>query len=149
MLIKATDNRAHIDHADRFRQPLLFEGMTIDKMYPTDIDAMTEYHDRLFIFMEVKYGDTPISYGQTTALERTANALQETDRDALVFICRHNVVDRTKPVMLKNTIVTDVYFKRNWYTPDSEITAGELWKTVMEWAFAKEKKNPTTEMPWG
>ena len=149
MRIKLTDNRAHIDHADRFKQPLLFEDMTIGKMYPTDIDAMTEYHDRLFIFMEVKYADTQASYGQITALERMANALQETDRDLIVFICRHEIEDRTKPVLLKDTVVTDAYFKHTWYVSDGQLTMGEVWKQCMEWAMAKEKGNPKAEMPWG
>ena len=150
MRIKANeDSKIHIDFADRFKQPLLFEGMNIGKMYPTDIDAMTEYHDRLFIFIEVKYENTPTNYGQLTALKRMANALQETGRDAFVFICRHNVQDRSNPVMLKDTVVTDAYFKGIWYDPDSEITAGEVWRTVMEWAIAKEKGSPETETPWG
>jgi len=150
MQIKATeDSKIHIDFADRFRQPLLFEGMNIGKMYPTDIDAMTEYHDRLFIFMEVKYGDTPTNYGQLTALERTANALQETGRDAIVLICRHSVEDRTKPVLLKDTIVSNIYFKGEWYDADMPMTAGDTWKIIMAWGMDKEKGNPTTEMPWG
>ena len=148
MRIKITDDRAHIDHADRFKQPLLFEGLTIGKMYPTDIDAMTEYHDRLFIFMEVKYEDTPISYGQQTALERIANAIQDTGRDAVVFICRHSVEDRTKPVMLRDTITTDAYFKRHWYTSEGIIT-DEAWRTVMDWGINKEKGIPVTDTPWG
>ena len=147
MIIKATDNRAHIDHADRFKQPLLFEGLTIGKMYPTDIDAMTEYHDRLFIFMEVKYEDTPISYGQITALERTANALQETGRDAIVFICRHSIEDKTKPIMLKDTITTKAYFKGHWYTSDG-ITTEEAWKTVMNWGMDKERGVLVADTPW-
>ena len=139
MQIKATeDSKIHIDFADRFRQPLLFEGMNIGKMYPTDIDAMTEYHDRLFIFMEVKYGDTPTNYGQFTALERTASALQETGRDAIVLICRHSVEDRTKPVLLKDTIVTNAFYKGEWYDADTPMTAGDTWKNLMNWAIRKE-----------
>ena len=150
MIIKATeDSKIHIDFADRFRQPLLFEGMNIGKMYPTDIDAMTEYHDRLYIFMEVKYEDTPTNYGQLTALQRTANALQETGRDAIVLICRHSVEDRTKPVLLKDTIVSNIYFKGEWYDADMPMTAGDVWKVIMTWGMDKEKGNPTTEMPWG
>lgn len=149
MEIKPNNDRAHIDFADRFKQPILFEGLTIGKMYPTDIDAMTEYHNRLFIFMEVKYENTALGYGQQTALERLADAIQSTGKDALVLVCRHTVEDRTKPVMLRDTLVTSAYFKGAWYVSLEGVLTDKVWRDAMQWAMDKEEGIPTRDLPWG
>ena len=89
-----------------------------------------------------------MSYGQQTALERITNAIQSTNRDAIVLVCRHNIEDRTKPVMLKDTVVDRVYFKKRWYVAD-EATTDEVWRMVMNWGMDKEKGIPVTDTPWG
>lgn len=130
---------AEVLYTDRFKQPLLFEGMAFNKIYPTDIDAITEYHNRLFIIMEVKGDSVPISYGQITALTRMIDALEETHKDAFLFICRHQVNDPSEPIYLKDTIVTDFYYKKEWRKA-SGLTAGQVWLNVMQWAYEKERR---------
>ena len=126
-----------VKYEERFKQPLLFEGMTFDKIYPTDIDAITEYHNHFFIIMEVKGEGVPLSYGQLTALQRIVDALQDAKKDAVLFVCRHNVEDRTKPVLLRDTIVSEAYYNRQWYKIQPK-TAGEVWFYAMERARRKE-----------
>ena len=133
------ENRGIIQYQDRFNQPLLFQGMIYDKICPTDIDAITEYHNRFFIVMEVKYRDAPLSYGQETALQRMVDAIQESKRTAVLFICRHDISDRTRPILLKDTILTDAYYDKQWYKPKAK-TAGEAWIYAMRWAKSREDR---------
>ena len=137
MEIKATDI-ARVQYEDRFKQPILFEGMTCGKIYPTDIDAITEYHDRLYIIMEVKREGVPLNCGQTTALMRMVDVVQQTGRTGVLFICRHNIEDSSQPIFLKDTIVTEVYYKGQWeeLTPR---TALDAWEYAIENEKRKER----------
>ena len=127
------ENRGRIQYEERFKQPLLFEGMTFNKVCPTDIDAFTEYHDRFFIIFEVKRNDAQLSYGQKTALVRIVDAIQESGRNAVLYICRHNIGDCSKPVFLKNTIISEAYYCKQWYIIKPK-TALEVWNYAMQWA---------------
>ena len=53
-----------VQNYERFRQPLLFDGLQKGKIYPTDIDAVLEYKDILWIIVEVKHKGVPITCGQ-------------------------------------------------------------------------------------
>ena len=128
---------AEVQYPDRFNQPLLFEGMVFNKIYPTDIDAITEYHNRLFIIMEVKGEGVPLCFGQITALTRMIDALQDANKEAILFICRHQVKDISQPIILKDTIVSEVYWKRQWYKIKPK-TAGQAWFYALCYARKKE-----------
>lgn len=138
MKFKATDV-ARIQNEDRFKQPLLFDGMCVGKMYPTDIDAITEYHNWFFIIMEVKGRDVPLNYGQTTALQRLVDTIETAGKVAVLYICRHDVEDDTKPIFLRDTVITEAYYDRVWHTIPP-ITAGEEWLDDMKWAMNEESE---------
>ena len=138
MKFKATDV-ARIQNEERFKQPLLFDGMCIGKMYPTDIDAITEYHNWFFIIMEVKGEGVPLNYGQTTALQRLVDTIEEANKVAVLYICRHNVSDSTKPIFLKDTMVTEAYYGGQWHNV-IPLTAGEEWHSAMDWAMEEERE---------
>ena len=137
MKFKLTDI-ARVQNEERFKQPLLFDGMNVGKMYPTDIDAFTEYHDWFFITMEVKGAGVPLNYGQTTALERLTDTILKANKTSILFICRHNVTDSTRPIFLKDTTVTEIYYCGVWYTV-SPRSALEAYQYAMDWAQAIEK----------
>lgn len=130
---------AEVQYADRFRQLLLFEGMAFNNIYPTDIDAITEYHNRLFIVMEVKGEGVQLPYGQKTALTRMVDALQGPEKDAVLFVCRHNVADNKQPVVLKDTTVEEAYWKGKWYKIKKK-TAGEAWLYALRHSKKEEKE---------
>ena len=138
MRFKLTDI-ARVQYEDRFKQPILFDGMNVGKMYPTDIDAITEYHNWFFIIMEVKGEGVPLNQGQTTALQRLVDTIEDADRVAVLYICRHSVEDRTKPIFLKDTMITEAYYGREWHNV-IPTTAGEQWRFVMDWAMNEEKE---------
>lgn len=133
------ENRGIIQYQDRFNQPLLFQDMTFDRICPTDIDAFTEYHNWFFIIMEVKYQDATMSYGQSTALQRLVDAIQESNRTGILFVCRHQVSDRSKPILLKETMVTDAYYEKQWRRLQPRKTQ-DAWNYAMAWAKNKENR---------
>ena len=133
------ENRSQIQYIDCFKQPLLFEGMLVNKIYPTDIDAFTEYHNKLFIVMEVKGENVPLNYGQSTCLCRIVDALADAGKTAILYICRHTVKDKTQPIYLKDTIVTKAYYKGCWYDVKSK-KAIELWTDTINLAKRLEEQ---------
>ena len=58
-------------YAQRLRD---FTGLRYGKCTPTDIDGFLEFDDRLFVFIEAKFGASPLSYGQRLALGRLCDA---------------------------------------------------------------------------
>lgn len=138
MLFKAKDI-ARVQYEDRFKQPLLFDGMTFDKIYPTDIDAITEYHNWFFVIMEVKGEGAPLTHGQTTALVRLTDTIEQSGKTAILFICRHHVEDKSKPIFLKDTEVTEAYYHGQWETLSSR-SALDAWEYAMHWAKRKEER---------
>lgn len=133
------ENRSKIQYIDRFKQPLLFEGMLFNKIYPTDIDAFTEYHNKVFIVMEVKGENVPLNYGQSTCLCRIVDAIADAGKSAILYICRHTVEDKTQPIYLKDTIVTEAYYKGRWYKVKSK-KAVDVWTNTINWAKQLEEQ---------
>ena len=137
MKFKLTDI-ARVQNEKRFKQPILFDGMNLGKMYPTDIDAFTEYHNWFFMIMEVKGEGVPLNYGQTTALIRLTDTICKADKTAVLFICRHSVENTSQPIFLKDTTVTEVYYCGQWYTL-SPRSASEAYMYAMDWARRHER----------
>ena len=143
--IKLTDI-ARVQSMERFKQPILFDGLTCNRIYPTDIDAVMEYHDWFFMFMEVKVDGVELNRGQTTALVRMVNAIRDSGKTAVLFICRHNV-DKDKSIFLKDTVVSEAYYEGGWYdlTPR---TMQEIWDYAMDWAQRKEQNSNDSVYPF-
>lgn len=133
------ENRSKIQYAERFKQPLLFEGMVFDKIYPTDIDAFTEYHNRVFIIMEVKGEGVPLNYGQSTCLCRIVDTIAKAGKYAVLYVCRHTIADRRQPIYLKDTIVTEAYYQGRWYEIKPK-RAIDVWEGTMQWARRMEEQ---------
>ena len=128
---------ARIQYEDRVKQPLLFEGLTFDRIYPTDIDAIPEYHNWFFIIMEVKREGVPLNTGQTTALQRLTDTIYESGKSAVLFICRHDV-DTSSPIFLKDTMISEIYYEGMWHDVTPR-TADVAWHAAMNWAKNKEE----------
>lgn len=137
----ADENRGKVQHDARFKQPVLFDGMTFNRISPTDIDAITEYHDRFFFIVELKYLDEQMSEGQSLCLKRLIDAIEQSSnsRDAILVVGRHGVSDTSQAVMLKDAYVKKVYWKGEWHNVTRKVTVGEAWSESMNWAKDKEQ----------
>lgn len=75
-------------HAQQIRD---FSGLRYGKITPTDIDAFLEFGDRLFVFVEGKFGEARPPYGQMLAIAKLVDAIHQPPRRyAVAFIASHN-----------------------------------------------------------
>src|SRR3990167_1813816 len=63
-----------------------FSGLLYGKICPADIDGFIDFGDKIFIFIEGKYGTAPLPYGQRLALSRLADAAASPIRKCLIII---------------------------------------------------------------
>ena len=70
-----------------------FSGLRYGPCTPTDIDALLELDDEVFIFIEAKYKDTTMSKGQRLALERMTDAIAHDGRHAIALVVSHGDED--------------------------------------------------------
>lgn len=67
-----------------------FRGLRFGKITPTDIDGFLDFGDRLFVFVESKFGGSVMPYGQRLALQRLCDSCHVPPRrHAIVLIAAH------------------------------------------------------------
>jgi hypothetical protein len=109
--------RGNIKHKARAQQINSFSGLLRRRnITPTDIDGLIDYNGKAFIILEGKYGDAEIPKGQRMALEHLANAMIDGNKQVTVIVFRHNINDVNEDVKVSEQSVTQVYFKRKWFT---------------------------------
>ena len=130
---------------ERAKQVIDFEGLTYEKLHPTDIDAVLEFDNEYLILVETKienFGGMPrIPLGQELAYHRIADAWAETKKGAFVVYTTHN----TKPdetIYLKDTLVRWVYnasSKHNTYYENGELQPLKDWLKNLNFIWDCEK----------
>lgn len=109
--------RGNIKHKARAQQINSFSGLLRRRnITPTDIDGLIDYNGKAFIILEGKYSDAEIPKGQRMALEHLANAMVDGNKQVTVIVFRHNINDVNEDVKVSEQSVTEVYFKRKWFT---------------------------------
>ena len=104
-----------IFNRERARQLYDFEGLNVGSILPTDLDGLIEYHDEAYILYEFKYKGTDMPTGQRIAIERMVNDLCKSGKQAVAFLCRHEVKNPDEDVLAKDAIVTSVYWNGTWF----------------------------------
>ncbi len=67
-----------------------FSGLRWGAISPTDVDALLEFSNRLFIIVETKYKNSPIPRGQLLALERVCDAINDPpNKHCLILLTSH------------------------------------------------------------
>lgn len=101
-----------------FKQKIAdFSGLRFGKITPTDLDAFMDFGNRLFVFVEAKYGSSQLPYGQQLALERLCDACNEPPiRYAVAFIVSHK---SEGDIDFANTTVTKYRWNGKWIKPTS------------------------------
>ena len=97
-----------------FVQPLHFEGVQFNTannaITPTDIDAVLEFRDKLFILIEVKKRGAEMGAGQRFAYERICKAIDANQgKTCVAFFCWHDV-EKPKPVMLRDLYIKSFFW---------------------------------------
>lgn len=104
------ENRGLIQYRERAKQLIQWGSVRLPKnITPSDIDGLIEYHDKIFIFYEVKGEGVDMPRGQEVALKRTVDALSEARKYAILFVCEHGVPNPEDDIDGADTIVRSVY----------------------------------------
>lgn len=114
-MTNANKSRGVIRFRDRKRQILSFENLRWGNITPTDIDGFIEYHNRLTILIEVKYGNAVPSYGQKLAITRTVDDIEKSGKKCIAFFCWHNVDDPYQDIIAAKTQVRYAYTGGKWH----------------------------------
>jgi len=119
------NKRGIINDRDRARQIKSYENIRYGKITPTDIDGCIEYHNKAYIIIEGKYGDTELRGGQKLALERLTDDLEKTNKKILLIFFNHHVKNCNEDIKVAEQQVT--LYRRNgrWNNPN-QITVKEL-----------------------
>lgn len=101
------------------------------------MDACYEYHDKGYLFVEVKYKCKRVPDGQRIFLERITKRLALTDVKAVAIIVDHEVEDPKEIVDLYDCKVRKIFWghKGDWSLPKKPCTAGEFiqsYQTLLE-----------------
>ena len=105
-----------------------YSGLLYGKITPTDIDGFLDFGNKVFVFLEVKYGDTTMATGQRLALERLSDACQEAGKQTLVVVASH---ESEGDIDVANLPVTMVRFHKRWLKRQG--TVREVIDTFLDW----------------
>lgn len=110
---------------DRARQLLLFDGLEYDNnVAPMDLDGLIEYHDKKYVLIEAKLNNTPVPYGEKTALERMVNDFDKAGKEAIAIIADHKVFNTKEDVHMRDCLIRELYHskEKRWREPKRIIT---------------------------
>lgn len=114
--------RGKIHNRERAQQQRDYSSIRFGNITPTDIDGLIEYKDKAYVIIELKWSDTPLSYGQRLALERLTDDLARTGKPILCIISSHYVDDSDFDINVSETIVREYRLKKAWHIPSHNFT---------------------------
>ena len=124
--------RGVINNIERAKQINSFDGLQYGNITPTDLDGCIEYHNKAYIFIEIKYGDTQLPFGQRLALERL---VKDTGlaKKSIAIIAQHNIKNTDHQIIVKDCIVRELYLwnEKKWRPPNRDMTVKELADTFI------------------
>jgi hypothetical protein len=103
--------RGEINNRDRAAQIRNFSGLRWKNITPTDIDGLIEYQNKCYIFIEAKYGNGELPFGQSLALTRLVDDLR---KPSILFVAIHQT-PIGQDIDMKTTLVSDFYFRGKWH----------------------------------
>lgn len=113
----------------RAKQLISFEGIEYgERIWPTDFDALIEWHDKAWLIFEVKIWDKDVPYGQKLALERFVKDAYHAGKMAIAAVVEHNVTNPDDDVTLADCVVREVFVsgEHRWRPPSEAMTAQRL-----------------------
>lgn len=114
--------RGATTHKARATQARDFTGLIYGKITPTDVDGLIEYQNKGYVFIEAKFGDAEMPYGQRLALERLCDDLQKVKPTLLILAKHNNAVN--EEIDFAKCIVDGYRYKNEWHK--MKVTVKEL-----------------------
>jgi len=116
--------RGATTYKTRAQQGRDFTGLRYGNITPTDIDALIEYQDKCYIFIEAKKTGAQMPYGQRIALERLCDDLQRV-KPTILILMTHNT-NANQEIDFANSLVDKYRYKGEWKTPQNVPTVKML-----------------------
>lgn len=131
-----------IIHVARAQQVNSFESLQVGKLGATDIDAMIEYKDKGYLFIEIKYLDKQVPLGQRIALERLVKDTGN-NKLSIALVCEHWESDTEKFVDVGNCFIREIFTstEMKWRPTKTVMTVRELYDLFRKQLEKGEKQN--------
>ncbi len=129
------------DNVARARQLVVFDGMKMRGIAPTDVDAVVEYKDAAWMVFEVKRRGKPVPTGQRVAMERFVRDMWRVGKAAFAAVVENDVDDPREDVDLAKCEVRAVYMggEFEWRRPRRKMTARGCMAAYIEYAGRRKK----------
>lgn len=99
-----------------------FSGLRFGNITPTDIDGMIEYHNRAYVYIELKHLHTDLPHRQRLALERQCDDMGKVKPTLLVIASHVTGGD----IDVANTEVIEYRYCKKWKIPQKTTTVHEI-----------------------
>lgn len=120
-------------HNKKYASALIdFTNLQKGNMHPTDMDGVIEYKDKCYVFIEYKYKDSEMPYGQELAYIRLANDVSP--KPAMVIVAQHNGANGEGIIDGGNCLVRKYYTNQSgiWHPiKGTNVKVNELVKTFI------------------
>lgn len=128
--------RGEIQNRQRAQQLRDFSGMRYGNITPTDIDGFIDFGNKVFVFIETKYGDAEFPYGQRLALERLCDASHNGGVASWAIVTRHDTPVEND-IDLANTRVCEFRERGQWHT----VSTAPTCKEFVDWIYNNSVKH--------
>ena len=112
-------------YANRVRD---FSGLRYGNITATDIDGLIEYKNTCYIFIETKYKDAELPFGQRLALERITDDLEKVKPVITIVATYSNEGD----IDVARALVCEYRFRGAWHKRENTTTR-ELIDKFLSW----------------
>lgn len=131
-----------IIHVERARQVNSFHNLQVGRLGATDVDALIEYKDKGYIFIEIKYMEKQMPLGQRIALERLVKDTGS-NKLSIALVCEHWVTDTEKFVDVGNCYIREIYTstEKIWRPTKTVMTVKELYALFRKQIEEGERQN--------
>jgi hypothetical protein len=104
--------------------------MVYGSISPTDIDGLIEYHNKCYVYFELKCKDTSLPNGQELAFLRMCDDLGKV-KPTLLFVAEHET-PLDQDIDVASSLVVKFRFGSRWYPVTKRVTAKELTARFIE-----------------
>lgn len=106
-----------------------FRNLRFGNITPTDIDGAIEYHNKAYVYIEIKYANSEVPFGQRLFLERQCDDMSVV-KPAISIISFHDTM--YGDIDVGNTIVSEYRYKRNWHNTKIRMSTRELIEKFLD-----------------
>lgn len=100
--------------------------------------SFMEFGDRIFVFIELKYGGGEVRGGQRLAFERLVDAVAATGRHAIFIVARHGIAGKDSgQIDAAKCPVTEYRVKGQWRRPGGSHTLKDIVDKFIEHCHAQ------------